>query len=100
MKTVLYSGKFLSLVKEGRWEYADRVSATGAVVIVAVTSEQNLLLVEQYRIPVHQRTIELPAGIVGDEPGKSDESYVEAAKRELLEETGFTAKGIETLTIG
>jgi len=65
MKTTLHTGKFLALVKEGHWEYADRTNATGAAIIVAVTAEQKLLLVEQYRIPVHTRTIELPAGIIG-----------------------------------
>ena len=79
--TTLYTGKFLALVKEGQWEYAARTNATGAAIIIAVTEEQNLLLVEQYRIPVHARTIELPAGIIGDEPGSSDEARVEAARR-------------------
>jgi ADP-ribose pyrophosphatase len=69
MKNSLYTGKFLALVKEGHWEYADRTNATGASIIVAVTEEQKLLLVEQYRIPVHARTIELPAGIIGDDAG-------------------------------
>ena len=55
-KITLHSGKFLALVKEGRWEYADRTNATGAAIIVAVTEEQKLLLVEQFRIPVHART--------------------------------------------
>ena len=73
-QTTLHAGKFLALVKEGHWEYVDRVNATGAAIIVAVTAEQKVLLVEQYRIPVHARTIELPAGIIGDEPGGNDES--------------------------
>ena len=51
---------------------------TGAASIAAVTEDQKLLLVEQYRIPVHARTIELPAGIIGDEPDSSDESHAEA----------------------
>ena len=99
-KIALSTGKFLSLVKEGRWEYVDRIGANGAAIIVAVTDGQKLLLVEQYRIPVHARTIELPAGIIGDEPGGCDESHAEAAKRELLEETGYSAERIETLTTG
>jgi hypothetical protein len=53
----LYTGKFLALIKEGHWEYAQRTNATGAVIIAAVTEDQKLLLVEQYRIPVHARTI-------------------------------------------
>lgn len=99
-KTILYTGKFLSLVKEGHWEYAVRVNATGAAVIVAVTDEQKLLLVEQYRIPVQSRTIELPAGIIGDEVGLSGESQAEAARRELREETGYDAEHIELLMTG
>lgn len=99
-RTVLFTGKFLSLVKEGRWEYADRVNATGAAIIVAVTDERKLLLVEQYRIPVHTRTIEMPAGIIGDEAEHSKESNAEAARRELREETGYDAEQIEILTTG
>ncbi|HMP82110.1 MAG TPA: NUDIX hydrolase [Verrucomicrobiota bacterium] len=100
MKTILYTGKFLALVKEGHWEYAHRTNATDAAIIVAVTEEQKLLLVEQYRLPVHARTIELPAGIIGDEPGSSDEAHAEAARRELIEETGYEAGNIEALTHG
>jgi ADP-ribose pyrophosphatase len=99
-KTILHTSKFLALIKEGHWEYVDRVNATGAALIIAVTADQKLLLVEQYRIPVHVRTLELPAGIIGDEPGSSDESQIEAARRELLEETGYAAEKIEALTTG
>lgn len=96
----LHTSKFLALIKEGRWEYVDRVNATGAALIIAVTTEQKVLLVEQYRIPVHARTIELPAGIIGDEPGSLNESHAAAARRELLEETGYAAEHVEALTTG
>jgi ADP-ribose pyrophosphatase len=96
----LASGKFLALVKEGRWEYAHRNNATGAAIILAITDDQKLLLVEQYRIPVHARTIELPAGIIGDEPGNGHEAHGEAALRELVEETGYRAEQIIALTTG
>lgn len=99
-QTVLHTGKFLALIKEGRWEYADRVNATGAALIAAVTAEKKILLVEQYRIPVHARTIELPAGIIGDERGCTNESHAEAARRELLEETGYAAERIEAVMTG
>lgn len=98
--TTLCSSKFLALIKEGHWEYVDRVNATGAALIAAVTPENKILLVEQYRIPVHARTIELPAGIIGDEPGNADESHAEAARRELLEETGYAAGRIDAVTTG
>ena len=99
-QTTLYTGKFLALIKEGHWEYAHRINATGAAIIAAVTEDQKLLLVEQYRIPVHARTIELPAGIIGDDPGGADEAQAEAARRELIEETGFEAGEIKLVSHG
>ena len=99
-QTVLHSGKFLTLIEEGHWQYVDRVKGSGAAIILAETADQKVVLVEQYRIPVHARTIELPAGIVGDEPGSSNESQAEAARRELLEETGYAADNFVPLMMG
>jgi len=99
-QTILHSGKFLALIKEGHWEYVDRVKGSGATIILAETADQKILLIEQYRIPVHARTIELPAGIIGDEPGSSNESQAEAARRELLEETGYVADIFVPLMMG
>jgi ADP-ribose pyrophosphatase len=99
-KITLQSGKFLALVKEGGWEYADRTNATGVAIIIALTGDGKLLLVEQYRIPVHARTIELPAGIIGDDHSKGDETQAEAARRELIEETGYEAGQIKAVTSG
>jgi ADP-ribose pyrophosphatase len=96
----LHASKYLNLIREGHWEYVDRVNATGSALIVAVTPEEKIILVEQYRIPVHVRTIELPAGIIGDEPSNGGESHAEAARRELLEETGYAAGHIEAVTTG
>jgi ADP-ribose pyrophosphatase len=97
---VMASGKFLRLVKRGRWEYADRVNCTGAVVVVAVTNDNRIVLTEQYRLPLDQRVVELPAGLTGDEPGAADEDFALAARRELLEETGYECRNVEWLASG
>lgn len=96
----LAQGKYLRLVSQGTWEYADRTRASGAVVIVAVTPERKLVFVEQYRIPLGCNAIELPAGLVGDVPGEEHEALQIAAERELLEETGYTAKEWHWLITG
>jgi ADP-ribose pyrophosphatase len=94
---VLSETKFLRLMKCGHWVYAQRPNVTGIVAIAAITPGDKLLLVEQFRIPVNAPVIELPAGLAGDEPGLSNEALVEAAKRELLEETGYAAEEWEEL---
>jgi len=99
-RRILAEGKYLRLISEAHWEYADRTRATGAVIIVAVTPEKKLLLVEQYRIPLGCNAIELPAGLVGDVPGEEHEALQTAAERELLEETGYSAREWHWLTGG
>jgi ADP-ribose pyrophosphatase len=69
-------------------------------VIVAITDDQRIILVEQYRIPVGKRVIELPAGLVGDTDDQNGEDFVAAARRELLEETGYEAEDMEIMTVG
>jgi ADP-ribosyl-[dinitrogen reductase] hydrolase len=94
----LHTGKHLHLVRSGRWEFAHRPNASAVVGIVAVTPDDRLLLVEQFRIPVDARVIELPAGLVGDE--QADEDIAAAAGRELEEETGWRAAACEVLARG
>jgi len=91
-----YSGRFLGLKERDRWEYAYRTNASGVVVIVPVTDAGELVLVEQYRIPVKSRVLELPAGLVGDN-GDADEAFEIAAHRELIEETGYRAGSLKEL---
>lgn len=87
----LAAGQFLKLLKSGSWEYVERVNVRDVAVLVAVTSREEMVLVEQYRIPVRRRMIELPAGLVGDEEEFRSESLMAAANRELEEETGYRA---------
>ena len=95
-ETIHYEGRFLGLKERDRWEYAYRTNASGVVVLVPVTDTGELVLVEQYRIPVKSRVLELPAGLVGDN-GDFEEDFQIAANRELVEETGFSAASLEEL---
>ena len=97
---VLAEGKHLRFMRKGTWEYADRLGVTGIVGIVAVTDDGKLLLVERYRPPVIAHVIELPAGLVGDEPGQANEGLLAAARRELQEETGYLAGELSVLASG
>ncbi|MFP4207842.1 MAG: NUDIX hydrolase [Wenzhouxiangella sp.] len=93
--STLYAGRYLNLQERRGWEFIER--RHGVVVLIAWTPERELLLVEQYRIPIEQRTIELPAGLVGDQAGADQESLLEAAARELIEETGWQAGSLREI---
>ena len=99
-RRILGKGRYLTLVDDNGWEYVTRAGVTGVVVIVAVTAAQELVLVEQYRPAVRQRVIELPAGLVGDIDGQQAESMLDAAARELEEETGYRAGALLPLFEG
>jgi ADP-ribose pyrophosphatase len=94
--TMLYQGRYLSLVDRGGWEFTTRSNARCVVAMVALTEAGEIVLVEQYRKPVDASVIEIPAGLVGD-LDDSNEPVLVAAARELEEETGFTAARMEVL---
>jgi ADP-ribose pyrophosphatase len=82
----VWRGKFLEVKKEGRWEFVSRARGVSAAVILALDGE-DVIMVEQYRVPLGTRCLELPAGLVGDE--EEGEEVEQAAIRELEEETGY-----------
>jgi ADP-ribose pyrophosphatase len=86
---VVWEGRFIAAKKRGKWEYVSRTRNIGAAVIVAV-HEGQVILVEQYRVPIGAYCLELPAGLIGDE--EEGEEIEAAAIRELEEETGWRAK--------
>lgn len=95
-----YEGKFLRVIKRAdsnghAWEFIERTNATGIVAIVPITNDGKIVLVKQYREPVQKTVIEIPAGLVGDTD--SDETIETAARRELLEETGYYAHTLKEL---
>ena len=81
----VWDGKFIKVIKDGSWEYVARARGIAAAVI----------LVEQDRVPLGKRCLELPAGLVGDET--EGEGIHTSAARELEEETGYAAATIETI---
>ncbi len=99
MDEVIGQGRYTRLVARDGWEFIEQPGLRGIVVIVA-ESEGRLLLVEQFRAPLNARVIELPAGMVGDIAGEEDEPFEKAARRELLEETGYDAERFTFLTAG
>lgn len=97
-KTILKQGKFIRFVRKDTWEYTERINSTGVAVIFAMTKDNKVILVEQYRTPVGKKVIECPAGLMGDHD--KNETLSTAAKRELLEETGYKARNIVKLFTG
>ena len=91
---VMWEGKYIRALKQGRWEYVGRVNQVRAVVILA-EFDGRMILIDQPRAAVGGRCLELPAGLIGDED--PDATIEGTALKELEEETGFTAERIERL---
>ena len=93
-------GRYLGLYERDDWEFAERPNAEGVVGILALTSQDEVILVEQFRRPMNAPVIEIPAGLIGDEDDHRGESLAETAHRELLEETGYQAESMKLLLSG
>jgi 8-oxo-dGDP phosphatase len=92
---VLFAGRYLSVVSEtwpgiGEWEVLRKYSA---VAIVPITTADDVILVRQFRVPIRQELLEVPAGLL-DVLG---EDALACAERELIEETGFRPRGTSFL---
>ena len=96
MAETMWAGRFIAVEQQGAWEYAVRTRGIGAAVILAI-DDGHVLLVEQYRVPIGCRCLELPAGLVGDE--HAGEPIETAAARELEEETGYRAAHVVSLGV-
>ena len=99
LKQTLYEGDWLRLVRIDHWESCERTHGQGmAVIVIAVTPDDEVLFVEQFRVPLGSRTIEMPAGLVGDD--HAQDTLEDAARRELIEETGWSPGKVEVLLVG
>lgn len=98
---VMWEGRFITTKKRGRWEYVARARGIRAAAIIALDEDadgtRHVVLVSQYRVPLSCFSLEVPAGLVGDDAGGEDESALTAAARELEEETGYRAANLEVL---
>jgi ADP-ribose pyrophosphatase len=84
-------------LRRNGWEYVEHRTAPEATMIVALTDQNEIVLAEEFRPPMNAAVISLPAGLIGDE---GPENAVDAARRELAEETGHTAASWERLARG
>lgn len=111
-KKTLWEGKYLRTVLleylDGRpesgssepsvirnWEAVERIGCSGVVAIVPFTADQSVILIRQYRPPIDGYIVELPAGLID-----IGERAEDAARRELVEETGYFADSMDFLISG
>jgi len=96
-RTILCEGRHMVFLSRKGWEYLEHRTAPEAAMIVAITAREEIVLAEEFRPPMNAPVISLPAGLVGDE---GPEDAIDAARRELAEETGFQAPSLTRLARG
>ena len=95
----VYSGRLLHVhrdevrLPDGNTSVREYITHPGAVVIIAIADNGELILERQHRYPLHRDFIELPAGKID-----AGEETLACAQRELLEETGYTARDWQYVT--
>lgn len=96
---LIFNGKVIDLVvkdvelPDGNVSKREIVHHPGAVAIIALTKDNKILLVKQFRKPLEKTIIEIPAGKL-----EKGEDPLECAKRELEEETGYKAMNLKFVT--
>lgn len=98
--TVAFQGRYLDVIWAGGAEYTHNRRSRGVVLVVPLTDAGEVVFLEQHRVALKGPVIEYPAGLVGDEEHLTEESFEAAARRELLEESGYEAGALEYLLRG
>lgn len=99
-RELIYDGKIIKVVKDdvllpnGQEGKRELVFHQGAVAIIAITEDNRLVLVKQFRKALEKSILEIPAGKIE----ANETSPLETAKRELEEETGFKAEEMNEIT--
>ena len=97
-KKIIYNGRTVSfcadeiLLPNGKKVRREYLKHPGAAAVIPFIDDKNIILVQQFRYPVGKATYEIPAGKI-----EKGESPVKCVKRELSEETGYTAVNIKKL---
>lgn len=103
-KTTIWAGKFLEAIvihyknskdENMQWEAFKRTNCYGIVAVVPITKDGKVIVVKQFRPPTEKYVVEFPAGL-----NDRSETLENAARRELIEETGYRAGSLKEITTG